>query len=217
VALGANPKKIRVLPNGVDRSVFFPRNKEEARQKLGWPLNASIILSVGRLVELKGFNLLIKAINRVRSGINKSIQCFIVGDGEERPLLEKQIKQNHLENEIKLAGWVSPQDLPFWYSAADLFCLLSHSEGCPNVVLESLACGTPVVATRAGGTYEVVQEEVTGLMIENRSEEEVARQIEKALEMHWNRNIIQMSETVRDWSEVARAQVQLFQQLTDQA
>lgn len=208
--LGADLGKIHVIPNGVDTTIFFPWDQGEARHRLGWPLDAYVVLSVGRLVPVKGFDLLIRAIKEVRARLKKTVRCYIVGEGESRPTLEREIKRLRLEKEIILSGRILPQDLPLWYSAADLFCLLSHSEGCPNVVLESLACGTPVVATDVGGVPEMVREGATGLFMKSRNEEEVAYQIEKALKIKWNQDAIRKSETVQDWSEVARAHMQLL-------
>jgi glycosyltransferase involved in cell wall biosynthesis len=211
VELGADPNKVYVMPNGVDTAVFFPRDWREARQALGWPLDHEVILSVGRLVPVKGFNLLIRAMREVRERLGRLVRCYIVGEGESRSNLENEVRRLGLEQEVILPGPVSPDRLPLWYSAANLFVLLSQNEGCPNVVLEALACGTPVVAAAVGGLPELVREGVCGLLVKDRSEAEAARRIEQALRMKWDRALIGSSESVKDWDDVARAQVRLFE------
>lgn len=210
-ALGADPGKIHVIPNGVARAIFHAMDLRAARERLGWPLEAQVILSVGRLTRIKRFDLLIRAMNLLcKRRPEKSLRCFIVGEGEERVHLAREIRQLRLENDVILAGPVFPQELPLWYNASNLFCLLSESEGSPNVVLESLACGTPVAASAVGGVTEAVRDGVNGLLIRSRTEEEVARQIDGALRMKWDKTSVAKSAGLRDWSEVACALVQLF-------
>ena len=208
--LGADPRKIHVIPNGVDTDVFFPRSKPDARLQLGWPVDAHIVLAVGRLAVIKGFDLLIQAIHALRNRLRKEVRCYIVGEGELRMTLEKEIRQRNLPKEVVMPGWVSPAQLPLWYAAADLLCLSSHNEGCPNVVLESLACGTPVVATDVGGVSELIHDGVTGRLVPHRSVEELSRCIAAALETRWDQTAILRSDAVRSWSDVASTHVALL-------
>jgi glycosyltransferase involved in cell wall biosynthesis len=210
-ALGADPGKIHVIPNGVERSLFYPRERQEARRQLGWPMDTPILLSVGRLVSIKGFGLLIQVVNELRKRVTQAVRCYIVGEGELRTSLEKEIVKLGLEGHVVLPGRVSPEDLPLWYSASDLFCLLSHDEGCPNVVLESLACGTPVIATDVGGLPEMVRDGASGILVKRRDAEEVAGLITRALKMTWEPRALANSEAVRDWSDVARAHVEVLE------
>jgi teichuronic acid biosynthesis glycosyltransferase TuaC len=209
-ALGADPRKIHVIPNGVDTEVFFPRSKHDARLQIGWPVDAHVLLSVGRLAAIKGFDLLIHAVHAVRDRLKKDVRCYIVGEGELRTALEKDIRQRNLAKEVVMPGWIPPAQLPLWYTAADLFCLPSHNEGCPNVVLESLACGTPVVATDVGGVSELVREGVSGRLVKRRSVEELSTCIASALEARWDQGAILRSEAVRSWPEVAATHVALL-------
>lgn len=215
-ALGADPRKIHVIPNGVENRVFYPRERMEARQRLGWPLYSPVILSVGRLVSIKGFDMLIRVLRQIRDQFNHSPRCYIVGDGELRPRLAKKIAELGLEGEVILSGLIPPEELPLWYSAANLFCLLSENEGCPNVVLESLACGTPVVATAVGGLMEIVRDGETGFLVTRRNEEEAAVRIARALEIRWSQSEVKKNAAIPDWDAVARVQMQVMEEVRGQ-
>lgn len=151
---GLDPQKLHVVHRGVNRDVFFPGNRIEARQRLGLPLERPVLVAVGRLVPVKGFDLLITACaTLVRQGHNP--MCCILGGGELRPALQAQIQAAGLQNHVRLVGSQPQERLADWYRAADLAVLTSHSEGIPNVLLEAMSCGTPFVATRVGGVPEI--------------------------------------------------------------
>ncbi len=207
--LGADPAKIHVIPNGVDTLAFFPRDRQEARRTLGWPAGRRALLFVGRLSRIKGLDLLVNALALVRER-GLFLHGHIVGDGELRPELERTIARHRLQEEVTLHGWVAPTDLPRWYSAADLVCLPSRSEGCPNVVVEAMACGTPVVATAVGGVPDLVREQVSGLLIRERSAAAIADGIEQACARPWSPVAVHTAAAAQDWSAVAAAQMQLF-------
>ena len=207
--LGADPAKIHVIPNGVDTSVFFPRDRQEARRALGWPAGRRALLFVGRLSRVKGLDLLVDALALVRER-GLSLHGHIVGDGELRPELERTIARHQLQNAATLHGWVAPADLPRWYSAADVVCLPSFSEGCPNVVVEAMACGTPVVATAVGGVPDLIHEQVNGLLIREHSAAAVADALEQACARPWDPAAIHAAAAVQDWTAVAAAQMRIF-------
>jgi glycosyltransferase involved in cell wall biosynthesis len=209
-ALGVERAKIHVIPNGVDTALFFPRPKSDTRQRIGWPLDAYTVLSVGRLESVKRFDSLIQAVRMVRDRIGGRVRCIIAGDGTLRPTLERAIRRADLHGDVLLPGWVPPAMLALWYSAADLFCLLSQSEGCPNVVLESLACGTPVVAAHVGGIPEIVRDSETGFLVSSRRAEDVAACVERASRTRWDPAALAGSPAVRPWDEVADAQLKVF-------
>jgi len=211
--LGADAQKIHVVPNGVDLERFRATDRHAARAELGWPRDAHVILSVGNLVELKGFDLLVRAISVLRDSLEKQVLCFLVGSGPLRRRIEKEIRRQGLQDHVFLSGWVAPERLPLWYSAADLSCLLSSSEGCPNVVLESLACGTAVVGSAVGGIPDMVEHGRTGLLVHDRRERQVALLLEEALTTEWDREAISGSEAVRDWLDAARAHFEILERV----
>jgi glycosyltransferase involved in cell wall biosynthesis len=215
-AIGVPSSRVHIIPNGVDTSVFYPRNRLAARARLGWPEGIPCILSVGRLSPIKGFELLIETMAALHASLGSALCCFIVGEGELRPALERQIARLGLENVVRLCGRVPQVELAEWYSAADAFCLLSHNEGCPNVVLESLACGTPVVATGVGGVPEILRQRAAGTMVLQRDANEVAEAIHSVLVPARDQETVVKASGLRPWSEVANAQVSLFERVVNQ-
>ncbi len=209
--LGISEKKLTVIPNGVDIEKFCPAPKEQARKKISLPLNNKIILSVGHLTSNKGFDLLVKAL-KILSGESREedLRLVIVGEGSTRKELEQLISSLQLDGRVHLVGAIPHQELYLWYSAADLFCLASAKEGWPNVLLESLACGTPVVATDTGGIPEIIRSDTVGLLTK-RNEEEFAKIISIALKTDWNRTEIIQYARQHTWDKVARSVYDVFQ------
>ena len=159
--LRINPSQIRVIPNGIE-SQSAPPQVTSVRSELGIPEEAKLVLAVGRLHRQKGFSDLISAF----SGIVQQYQdahLVIVGDGPERDALISQIRNFQLESHITLTGYRN--DVAELMHAADLFVLSSHWEGMPNVVMQAMASGRPVVATAVEGIDELLTDEVSGLVV----------------------------------------------------
>lgn len=214
IEYGVQPEKVEVIGNGVDSSKFFPVDRGEARQRLGLPTDRKIILSVGHLCRLKGFHLLIsvaEAMARSRDG--RRVMLVIVGGdsetGASSSVLSKQIDDAGLQDTVRLAGPKSPDELAYWYSASDVFCLASSREGWPNVVLESLACGTPVVATRVGGIPEIIRSDRVGFLVE-RSVESFIQGIKRALDESWDRGYIVQYARQFSWENTAKSLYDAF-------
>ena len=170
--LGANPKKVVVLHNGVDLTKFRPLEgkREEMRRKLGIPLDAIVILTVRRLVFKNGVDTLIDSAN-IAVKKNSRIVFLAVGKGPDSDSVKMRINQVGIEGNFKLAGFVSDEDLPFYYNVADLFVLPSKSgEGLPLVALEAMACALPVIATDVGGIGEVLTDDYGKLVPPNQPE-----------------------------------------------
>ncbi len=201
--------KVFVVPNGVDAKKFYRIPKEAARSELDLP-NKRIILSVGNLTENKGFDMLIKAFARLSNEPwGHDLFLIIVGDGTMRPQIESLIYSLRLSDKIMLAGAVPHEKLNLWYNAADLFCLMSEREGWPNVLLEALACGVPVVATAVGGIPEIVCSDDIGMLTE-REEAKIAESIRAALAKPWC--VDQLLEYARkfSWDRVALQLQEIF-------
>jgi glycosyltransferase involved in cell wall biosynthesis len=150
---GVPPAKIQVIYRGVS-DAFRPGSRIVARRSLGMPLDGSVLLWVGRMVPVKGLDVLLQASALLRE-TDQTFQLYLVGDGPCRPALQAQATNLGLSGVVRFVGTVPHKQLPDWYRAANLFVLASHSEGVPNVLLESLACGTPFVATNVGGIPEI--------------------------------------------------------------
>jgi teichuronic acid biosynthesis glycosyltransferase TuaC len=170
--LGANPKKVNVLHNGVDMVKFRPLagKRLEMRRKLGIPESAIVVLTVRRLVYKNGVDTLIEGAN-ITIKKNSHIVFLAVGKGPDSDSVKIRIAQLGIEDNFKLAGFVSDSDLPSYYNAADLFVLPSKSgEGLPLVALEAMACALPVIATDVGGIGEVLKEDYGKLVPPNQPE-----------------------------------------------
>ena len=172
LSLGAKPSKVEVIYNGVDLARFRPitGKREEMRKKLGIPQNAIVVLTVRRLVYKNGVDTLIDAAN-IAIKKNPRIVFLVVGKGPDMESVKLQDAQLGIEANFRLAGFVSDEDLPFYYNAADLFVLPSKSgEGLPLVALEAMACGLPVIATDVGGIREILMEDYGKLVLPNQPE-----------------------------------------------
>jgi glycosyltransferase involved in cell wall biosynthesis len=201
IALGISQEEIEVIGNGVDLARFEPIDSKEAKNRLGIPLDARAIVSVGGLTPVKGFEFLIAALAAILPRYPRA-RLYIVGEGNARSKLESLIQELGLQEQVFLVGSKPNDELKFWYSAADLSCLVSAREGWPNVVQESLACGTPVVATRIGGIPEIITSQELGVFVaQNR--ESIATGLEFALNKQWERSAIVSHARRRTWDDVA--------------
>ena len=174
---GLSPKKIVVIPNGVDVARFAGAAPAELT-KLGIPVGSQVILTVGRLDRQKGLSTLIEAAAVVAPRFPNA-HFLWVGEGPQRPELDRLIHEKGLVGRIHLVGW--RPDVPELLAAGTVLVLSSLWEGMPNVVLEAMAAGLPVVATRVEGTSELVIDERTGLLARANSPPELAAAIESIL------------------------------------
>jgi glycosyltransferase involved in cell wall biosynthesis len=205
VALGGNPERMRVMRNGVDLNTFRPEDRQKSRRRLGLR-DGSWILSVGNLVETKGHNIAIEAL----SELPENIHLAIVGDGQERDRLTRLADSLGVSARVNLIGARPQAELKDWYSSADVLVLCSSREGSPNVLLEALACGTPVVATSVGGIPEVIKSSVAGQLIEERTSDALATAIRSVLSSPSNRELIRNYASDFDWHQTTRGQIDIF-------
>lgn len=154
---GIPKSKLHVIYRGVDQALFSPGDRDEARRHLNLARHGKLLVAVGRLVPVKGFDVLIDALRRLAVQ-HTDFECHIIGNGPLESALRGQIDAAGLADRVKLPGARPQTELPDWYRAADLTVLASHSEGVPNVLLESICCGTPFVATNVGGVHEIADE-----------------------------------------------------------
>lgn len=160
-ANGVESSKIRVVYNGVGEE-FRPLEKDAARLKLSLPATRFIVLFLGLLAPVKGVENLLKAVEAIE---DSQLLCVLVGAGPLRETLEQQARQGGFMSRVHFAGQRPREEVVDWLNAADLLVLPSYSEGRPNVVLEAMACGRPVIASRVGGVPELVTDGVTGRLV----------------------------------------------------
>lgn len=207
IDIGVNTAKITVLRNGVDTEVFKPpENRAELRQKLG--LEGQVLLSVGNLVELKGHALIIEAIESLQNDIN----LVIVGEGEEEERLKKLVSNRHMGKRVRFLKRMNQNELKDWYGAADLFVLASSREGWPNVLLESLACGTPLVATDVGGSPEVLGNAAVGAICE-RNVGALRSSITQMLTSLPSRAACFEHAVEHNWEQTSQGQAEIFEHI----
>lgn len=161
---GVPEKKLRVIYNAVDLAAYqdLPA-REEIRARLG--LSGRVVLTAARLTPWKGVDRLIAALPAWREAVPEA-NLVVVGDGPERMSLERLAQATGVAGAIRFVGQVPHEQMPLYLRAANVFVLYSGYEGLPHVVLEAMAAGTPVVASRKGGIPEVVEDGVTGLLVE---------------------------------------------------
>jgi glycosyltransferase involved in cell wall biosynthesis len=213
--LGMPEGKISVIGNGVDTGRFRPGDQAAARLRLGLPREGRIILSVGHLIERKGFHLLLEAFAALpqRDGLT----VVIAGGGEWESHLKRMAARLGIAERVRFPGPVRNEALPDWYNAADIFVMASSREGWPNAVCEALACGLPVVGTRVWGMPEIVTDAELGILIGERTGPALAGALERALEARWDRGRIAARGQERTWEAVSRQLDPLFRAVAGDA
>ncbi|MDR2187948.1 MAG: glycosyltransferase family 4 protein [Azonexus sp.] len=208
--LGAEPGKLKVFRNGVDLIKFRPEDRDQVRSRL--KLTApTILLSVGHLVKHKGHDIAIKVMPMLPS----NVELIIAGAGPERLALETLAKQLSVQDRVRFAGQLPNADLKEWYSAADALVLCSSREGWANVLLESMACGTPVIATNIWGTPEVVSSPDAGVLMRERSAKALAESFAELFRNYPSRNAVRAHAERFSWQETSDAQLKLFRHIRD--
>ncbi len=167
VALGVAPERLTTLRNGVDLDLFRPVDRVLTRNRLG--LDGPTLLSVGHLAENKGHHIVLHALAEL-----PDTSLVIAGDGPQAADLRALARTLGVSPRVRFVGTLAQDELPAWYGAADALVLASSREGMPNVVLEALACGTPVVATAVGGIPEVVSVPAAGVLMARRDPQALA-------------------------------------------
>lgn len=206
--LGAEPSKLHVLRNGVDLERFHPLPPAEARVSLGLP-SGILLLSVGHLVERKGHHITVEILTQLPQA-----HLVIIGEGEERDRIREHARALGVMDRVMLAGAIPNAELARWYSAADILVLASSREGWANVLLESMACGTPVVATHIWGTPEVVCDPVAGRLVEVREGKAFAQAVRALLDNYPDRAAVRRYAEGFSWEATTQGQIDLFRRIS---
>lgn len=206
VELGVPPQHVIVLRNGVDLNLFTPIDRDRKRKELA--LTRHTIISVGHLVRRKGHDLVIQALEHL-----PETDLLIVGGGEEEARLKSLVERMGLVQRVRFIGEVPHTELKNYYSAADLLVLASDREGWPNVLLESMACGTPVVATKVWGSPEVVLDRTAGLLVDSRSAQAIADCARDLLANPPNRAETRRYAERFGWDATTTGQIELYKKI----
>lgn len=216
VQTGASPEKIKIIPNGINTNIFYPRSRSRARELLCIERNATVILSVGGLVKRKGFHRIIRHLPQLQNSVNPILFLIVGGgsvEGDYSKELQAQVQDYHLESVVRFEGQQPPEKLPWYYSAADLFVLATANEGWPNVIVESLACGAPVVATDVGGVKEIITHDYLGFTVPFGDSVALYCAMEKGLKKKWDRDRITAYGQNRSWGNVADEVLAVFKEI----
>jgi glycosyltransferase involved in cell wall biosynthesis len=191
--LGVAPERAIVVPNGVDTARFRPVPREAARRQLGLPGQARVLVTVGGLVRRKGFHRVIACLPQLRERHGDVIYLVVGGasrEGDESAALRAQAAEAGVAGSVRFLGALAPDALSVPLSAADVFVLASSNEGWANVLLEAMACGTPVVASDVGGNREVVADCGLGLVFDLADSAALPAALDAALGRSWDREAI---------------------------
>ena len=208
VGLGAPDDKVTVLRNGVDTALFRPpADRDTLRARLG--MTRPTLLSVGLLIERKGHHRTIEAMRHL-----PDFDLVIAGEGPERQALTDLASRLGLAGRVRLVGARPHAELPDWYGAADISVLSSSREGWANVLLEAMACGTPVVASDIWGNPEVVRRIEAGVITDENSAEGIARGVRRLLDAAPSRAATRAYAEPFSWEETTQGQLDLFARVT---
>jgi len=209
VELGVSPSKVTVLRNGVDLDFFRPMPREEARRQFG--LTRRTLGSVGHLIDRKGHHHVIAALPHMRD-----TDLIIAGEGEKLSALKGLAARLGVADRVRFIGAVNQETLRTLYSAVDALVLASSREGWANVLLEAMACGTPVIASAVWGTPEVVASPDAGVLMPSLDAQGVVRGTEWLFERLPSRSATRAYAEQFDWEPTTTGQLNLFRDILRQ-
>jgi teichuronic acid biosynthesis glycosyltransferase TuaC len=213
VSLGLPEERGQVVGNGVDADRFTPMPRQEARARYHLPANAKVLITVGGLVERKGFHRVIACL----PGLVKShpdLHYLVVGgpcpEGDMSQVLKAQVATLGLSERVHFLGPIQPDDMKWPLSAADVFVLSTRNEGWANVILEAMACGLPVVASDVGGNSEVVCRPDLGEIVPFDEHVALTQTLDRALAKAWDASSLRAYAEENSWDNRVEALVRIF-------
>jgi teichuronic acid biosynthesis glycosyltransferase TuaC len=205
VGYGMDPARITPLRNGVDLELFKPVDRARCRKALG--IDGFTLLSVGHLHDVKGHHHVIAALKQLAG-----VRLMIAGSGTDRAKLEALAQSTGVADRVTFLGALPQQQLRDYYGAADALVLASSREGWANVLLEAMACGTPVVASAVGGTPEVVRSPIAGVLVPEPTCDSIVNGVRRLRAEYPDRTATRAYAEQFSWGETTRGQIRLFRQ-----
>jgi teichuronic acid biosynthesis glycosyltransferase TuaC len=201
VGLGVAPDRVDLVPNGIDRRVFHPRDRGEARRELGLAPEGPIALYVGHITEAKGAFDLVRAFAAAGAAL-RGTRLVMVGDGTGMRACAELCQK--LGVDVCFVGAEPHERVPLWLAACDVLVLPSWNEGTPNVVLEALACGRRVVATTVGGIPDIVTSDELGRLVPPREPQQLAAALVASLAAPYEPEAVARLSPTPSWDESAK-------------
>ncbi|TWU54492.1 putative teichuronic acid biosynthesis glycosyltransferase TuaC [Rubripirellula tenax] len=214
VSAGVPADQITVIPNGVDTATYSMGDQTTARRQVGYESPKKLIVSVGNLKPVKGHDVLIRAVARIKNDVDFQLVC--IGGGVQSTWgksLQNLVSELGVQDHVRFIGSKPPHEVADWLRAADLFALASHREGCCNAVLEALSTGLPVVATDAGDNAEYIKDSNMGCVVPTKSPADLGKAIVESLSNQYDKASIANAMVDTTWSSVAGKIVGLLNQL----
>jgi glycosyltransferase involved in cell wall biosynthesis len=217
--IGQAKKEIAVVHNGCDSGTFINNEGDgnAIRMKMGISAQDKVIIFVGGISKGKGVYELVEAFINL-SQKYQHLQLILVGSGQESATINSIVSSIGLANRIHMTGSLHHDEISQWLSAADIFVFPSHNEGLPNAVLEAMACGLPVVATRVGGIPEAIEDGQSGILIKEKDADSLIRAIDRLLgneelAKQMGRNGRNMVEQNFSWEKNAEQMIRIYREV----
>ena len=205
IGIGVPGEGVRVIPNGVDLGSFAPRDRAEARRACDLPADRPVLLTVAAVYAWKGQHMVVEALPGLLGRFPRLLYVMVGGTRPEETdyvaALRRRVTELGLEDHVRFAGQKPHAELGRWFNAANVSVLATRSEGCPNVLLESLACGVPVVSTEVGGVPEIVRSGVDGILAPYGDLDALRAALQTALKRHWDRDALVRRAREFDWAD----------------
>jgi glycosyltransferase involved in cell wall biosynthesis len=220
LSMGVTPERVRVVGNGVDLVRFTAIDAADARTRLGIALDARVLVSVGGLVERKGFHRVLDCLPELRTSYPKLVYLIVGGpspEGDWTDRLKAQTRRLGLDECVRFLGALPSAQLRVPLSAADVFVLATANEGWANVFLEAMACGLPVITTDVGGNSEVVSSSDLGAIVPADDLAALTAKIREALDRNWDRAAIRRHAEQHSWDSRVAVLIEEFRTLGAEA
>ncbi len=216
---GSGTRLTHIPCAGFDPRVFFPASRRELRSALGIPAAGRIVVFVGQLVPIKGLEVLVEAWAMLaqRRRIDAGDRLVLIGDGRCRAALQQQARDAGIADAVRFLGSIPQEHVGRWLGAANLLCLPSRNEGTPNVVVEALASGIPVVASRVGGVPELVRDGENGCLVGPGDPAALADALAGALDRNWVAETMRSSVAHLTWSALAERNLEFLESVIGEA
>jgi glycosyltransferase involved in cell wall biosynthesis len=215
IELGARPDRVVVQHNAVDGESFVVRDRAETRRRLGLDEARPTLGYFGHHREIKGTDVLIEAMDHLVHRLGRGdVLLLLIGQGDITDRIRARVAELGLEANIRFLGAKPHAEIPPWMSALDVFCLPSRQEGCPNVVLESLASGRPVVASRVGGVPEILDDR-SGVLVPPEDPAALAEGLRSALDRRWDPEALRGNVQFLSWDAVGRRYAEMLREVVN--